>query len=90
MLSCKEFAHRYASDHLDGQLYWRQRVGVRLHLLLCDNCRRFVAQLREVRAVLHRRRAEPVAPATDDRALQDLAGRLGAVYDAQKKTSPPL
>ena len=40
MLSCRELAHRHASDYLDGQLGWRARLGVRYHLLICDHCRR--------------------------------------------------
>jgi hypothetical protein len=40
--------------------------------------------------VLHRRCAEAAAPAPDDNALQDLAGRLHAVYGAQEKSGPPL
>lgn len=86
MLSCREFAHVHASDYLDRQLGWRQRVAVRLHLTLCDNCRRFLVQLREVHAVLRRRPAMPV----DEAFVQDLAHRLGAAFDAQKKSDPPV
>jgi hypothetical protein len=87
VLSCRDFAHVHASDYLDRQLGWRQRAAVRLHLMLCDNCRRFIAQLREVRAVLRRR---PVAPVVDEAMAQDLADRLSAAFEAQKKSDPPL
>lgn len=42
MLSCKQVAH-VASDYLDNNtpLKWQ----IRLHLLMCANCRRFVKHL---------------------------------------------
>lgn len=44
MLSCKEVAH-LASQAFDTPLTWRQRWGMRLHLLVCQLCRRYVDQL---------------------------------------------
>lgn len=45
MLSCKEVA-QVASDYLEqntpGKLNWQ----IRLHLLMCANCRRFMRHLR--------------------------------------------
>ena len=43
MLSCKEVTER-AGDWTDGQLSWRERLAMRLHLLLCAFCRRFLKQ----------------------------------------------
>lgn len=45
MLSCKDVTQR-AGDWTDGQLSWRERLAVRLHLLLCALCRRFLRQYR--------------------------------------------
>lgn len=87
MLSCRELAHRHASDYLDGQLGWRKRVGVRYHLLICDHCRRFIAQLRKVRTLL---RNKPDNTPIVDLATQELAVKLGEIYAVQKKSSPPL
>lgn len=87
MLSCRELAHRHASDYLDGQLGWRQRVGVRYHLLICDHCRRFIAQLRKVRTLL---RNKPHSNPIVDPVTQELALKLGEIYATQKKSSPPL
>lgn len=87
MLSCRDFAHRHASDYLDDQLGWRARLGVRFHLMLCDNCRRFIAQLRKVRVLL---RNKPASVPVVDTATQQLAVELGEIYAAQKKSSPPL
>ena len=84
MLKCRDLAQHRASDYIDRQLGWRTAIGVRFHLLLCDNCRRFIAQLRRVRAMLRQR---PVPGA--DAEAQTLAQRLQKIYQAQKK-SPPL
>ncbi len=45
MLSCKDVTER-AGDWTDGQLGFRQRLAVRLHLLICAFCRRFLRQYR--------------------------------------------
>ncbi len=45
MLSCKEVAQQ-ASDYIDQQYSWRQRMAFRLHLCICSNCRRYINQLR--------------------------------------------
>lgn len=45
MLSCKEVAH-LASDYLDQQLAGNVSWKIRLHLLACRNCRRFIRHLR--------------------------------------------
>lgn len=45
MLSCKQVVDR--ADHvLAGELPWRQRVGVWVHLAICVHCRRYLRQLR--------------------------------------------
>ncbi|MEN8261019.1 MAG: zf-HC2 domain-containing protein [Pseudomonadota bacterium] len=44
MLSCKEVS-QLASKTLDAPLTWRERMGMRLHLLICRLCRRYVRNL---------------------------------------------
>ncbi|MEX0619459.1 MAG: zf-HC2 domain-containing protein [Pseudohongiellaceae bacterium] len=44
MLNCRDIAHT-ASDYLDQNLSWRERLAVRLHLLMCANCKRFVSHM---------------------------------------------
>lgn len=44
MLTCKE-ATRLVSESLDRELSFRQRFGLRVHLLLCHFCRRYKRQL---------------------------------------------
>jgi len=55
MLSCKEVAY-LASQALDTPLTWRQRWGMRLHLLFCRLCRCYVGQLRFLERALKRAR----------------------------------
>ncbi|AFJ01306.1 hypothetical protein Q7C_125 [Methylophaga frappieri] len=44
MFRCKDIAH-HASDYLDQQLTWRQRLAFKLHLFICRNCRQYVHQI---------------------------------------------
>jgi predicted anti-sigma-YlaC factor YlaD len=54
MLSCRDVT-ALASDHLDGVLPLRQRMAIRLHLLMCVHCRRFARQLRALVLSLRQR-----------------------------------
>ena len=49
MLKCKDVTRKIARDEL-AEAGWGERLGVRLHLLLCRHCRRYVAQLRAIGA----------------------------------------
>jgi predicted anti-sigma-YlaC factor YlaD len=44
MPSCKEVTAAVASDDLPRRP-WHERLAVRLHLLMCRHCRRYVKQL---------------------------------------------
>ncbi len=72
MLTCRELVQTRASDYIDSQLNWRQRAGIRLHLLICDHCRRFIRQLELVRRILAHRPETPVTEAD----ITTLAERL--------------
>jgi len=88
MLSCRDLANRVASDYIDRQLNVRERLAVWLHLTVCDNCRRFIRRLRQVRALLTLRPAAlppRETDAADDVALRDLAERLLAEYRTRGK-----
>lgn len=86
MLSCRELANGVASDHLDGTLGARARLAVRVHLSLCANCRRFVAQLQRVRAVLAQR-GTARASSPGDTELSELAERLHALARRETDSS---
>jgi len=53
MLTCHR-AHRLLSEAQDRPLHWREPISLRLHLLLCDPCRRFSAQMDFLRRALRR------------------------------------
>ena len=48
MLSCKDVS-LLISQSYDARLTWRQRLAVRLHLLICEACSRFAQQMRFLR-----------------------------------------
>lgn len=43
MLNCREVS-KQASPYVDGELPWRERMAVKMHLLMCHHCRRFMRQ----------------------------------------------
>jgi hypothetical protein len=53
MLTCKD-ASQLISEGRDRKLGRRERLGLRLHLWMCKNCRLFERQLGQLRKVLHK------------------------------------
>jgi anti-sigma factor RsiW len=51
MLRCRDVAE-LMSDYLDGTLGWRRRLSIRLHLMMCGMCRRYMRQMRATIALL--------------------------------------
>jgi hypothetical protein len=47
MLTCKEVSHVLASEEPVSP-GWRQRLSVKLHLLMCRHCRRYSRQIQAV------------------------------------------
>ncbi len=54
MPNCKEVVRLIASDEL-ADAVWSDRALVRLHLLMCRNCRGYAAQLRAIGAAARNR-----------------------------------
>jgi hypothetical protein len=52
-LPCSE-ASRLISRSMDDPLPWGQRLGMRLHVLICRLCRRYQKQLIWIRKAMHR------------------------------------
>jgi hypothetical protein len=52
MPSCKEVS-RLVSESMDRELPFRQRLSMRLHLLMCSLCSRFRRQIRFLREAAH-------------------------------------
>jgi hypothetical protein len=53
MLTCKETA-LLVSQSYDRRLSWRERLGVRLHLVVCDACTHFRRQMDFLRRAISR------------------------------------
>ena len=53
MLTCKD-ASQLISEVQDRKLGLRERIGLRLHLWICDSCRLFEKQLGQLRQALRR------------------------------------
>ena len=45
MLMCRDLAV-IASDYIDGELATRQTLSVKMHLMMCRDCRTFIGNLR--------------------------------------------
>jgi len=61
MLSCKELTDR-ATEYLEQDLPWAQRLRVRVHLSMCRYCRRYLNQMRKVIKLLKQLPTEAVPP----------------------------
>jgi hypothetical protein len=74
MLTCRDVVNS-ATDYMERKLSLRQRLQVRMHLLMCRFCRRYLRQLALTRAVL--RRLPPPLPSDEalDRVLQIFRSR---------------
>jgi hypothetical protein len=55
--TCKEVT-RMASDSMERKLSWRQRLDMRLHLLICALCMRYVKQLQFMHDAVRHHAAE--------------------------------
>ena len=66
MFTCRDVSDQ-ASAYLEGDLRLMDRLRMRTHLLLCENCRRFVSQIRDtadlLRLSLRARAADPALEA---------------------------
>lgn len=53
MMTCKD-ATRRISEQLDRPLSTAERIGLRLHLMMCRGCRNFQDNMRFMRSALSR------------------------------------
>jgi hypothetical protein len=83
MLSCREVTSLTASDRL-ASAGFRQRLAVRLHLLMCRHCRRYARQLRAM-AIVMRDLARDEVPGGAHLALE--ARLLGTIRAGRRPGS---
>jgi predicted anti-sigma-YlaC factor YlaD len=53
MLTCKEASY-LASKKLDKKLTWRESLNFRLHILMCDLCRRYAMEIKKLHSMMHK------------------------------------
>jgi hypothetical protein len=76
MPTCRE-ATQLASRAIDERLPFADRVALRFHLAICDNCARFNRQLQEMRRLFRAETAaDESAPGLDRAARQRIASEL--------------
>lgn len=76
MLTCREVSAQ-ASLLVDGELGVRGRIAVRLHLMMCANCRRFIRQFKTFVSSMARRNqpdVESVSPEFVGRVMRQIDG----------------
>ncbi len=61
MWNCQQITQR-ATDYLERDLPWLDRVQFRLHLLMCRACERYLEQLRLTRAAMRSLRTDEGGP----------------------------
>lgn len=78
MLSCHEAA-MLMSRPRDARLSWRERLGLHLHLLVCQACRRARVQLAFLRRVARRADTDlgPTLPKAARRRIAESIGKQG-------------
>jgi len=84
VLTCQEVTAK-ASLMVDGELGFRERIAVRIHLMMCVNCRRFARQFQALvssMASRNRLAAETIVPEFVDGVMQ-------SIYRARESSSIP-
>ena len=74
MKTCKETS-TLVTESLDRRLTWRERLGMRIHLAVCDNCARFARQMRLIRTWL-RQEDEAAQPGLTEEGRERIARKL--------------
>jgi predicted anti-sigma-YlaC factor YlaD len=78
MLSCKELTE-LATDYLEQDLPWRDRLSVQVHLWMCRHCRRYLDQMRQAIGLLRRLPTEPAPP----NLVEELLPQFREAHDKQ-------
>jgi len=86
MLSCKDVTN-LASKSLDAPLTWRQRWGMRLHLLFCHLCRRYVRNLHFLdQAFRHTRNEKPECFSAHGKLSEEARARIQRALQDKKQS----
>ena len=66
MPSCRQVAE-YLDDYTDGELPRGRKIMFKIHLMLCPDCRRYLASYRRTREMLGKVTPLPMPPDTAER-----------------------
>jgi hypothetical protein len=86
MFNCKDVS-RLVSESMDRRLTWRQRYGIRFHLLMCRYCSRYQKQMRLLRRLLRQQAETPQdssLPALDEAGKDRLRKLIDQDHSSQK------
>lgn len=75
-ISCKELVE-LVSDYLSGPMTAAHRQKIERHLLLCDPCNVYVAQIRQTIRLTHELREPPRAQPMPEGLLAEFRARVG-------------
>ncbi|MGM0570507.1 zf-HC2 domain-containing protein [Marinobacter sp.] len=78
MLMCRDLA-RISSDYIDGKLSTADSLSVKMHMLMCKDCRSFIGNLRESVRLMKGH--------SDYRINEDYAQRLDQAVDQALNSS---
>lgn len=85
MLSCKDVS-RLNSQAQERRLTGRERLGVRLHLLICKGCREFARRLQTLRAACRQLDQAAVLSASQPALNADSKTRIRQALALQSKS----
>ena len=74
MLTCKDTS-RLISEGQERQLSLKERISLRLHVWMCNNCRRFEQQIVAMRKIIQREWAKDTPP-TNKRLSSEAQERI--------------
>jgi|AntRauTorckE6833_2_1112554.scaffolds.fasta_scaffold40295_3 predicted anti-sigma-YlaC factor YlaD len=82
MLMCKDLAG-IASDYIDGELSTAQNLSVKFHLMMCNDCRTFIGNLRMSTELMQARSGK----VPNEQFIQEIDRRVSEALE-QKKGRP--
>ena len=89
MLTCKDASH-LVSQRQDRSLSFRERLGLRFHLWMCGNCRRFERQIALMRRLLRQSDQRAEAEAEEQALSAEARERISqALAEWQRQNSKP-
>jgi len=71
MLTCRD-VHGEIRSFIDGSMPWGTRMRVRMHLLMCSDCRRYLQQLRQTDALVVSADEKPCPSAELEKKLLEI------------------